>query len=430
MQDRIELQIREKSGFRTIAFVQLKGDPKKGLQTATQVEYDVDYATEQTDASGQAAVSCHFPVSLELTELDSWPAFLIDLFPQGAALRYVVDHYRIADQPQNYWQILRTAKLAPPGNLRVNVDDWKQMPIKKSNQTFQFSRKDVVSKGPRFVQYMVESGAPISGTTGAGGASPKFLLREDLDGFFHAEGELPDHKTKHSWLVKYPRSKDTLDREILRQEATLYDLATLVGLDTNSSLDWEDDCLFIPRFDRRKGENGMDYFGMESFYSLVSHVEFGSRLLHETYIDALSKYSSNLEEDIAEYVLRDLFNLMVGNTDNHGRNQSVLKNGERIRISPLYDVAPMKFDREGIVRNTSWGFQEDKKIVLRISEYLAKNEFVTQEYFRKCIFNFRNKCEVLEARLKEQSINSLFYQGTLKDRELVLSSMEDYLKNG
>ncbi len=45
----------------------------------------------------------------------------------------------------------------------------------------------------------------------------------------------------------------------------------------------------------------------------------------------------------------------MGNTDNHGRNTSVLKQADgRIALSPLYDFAPMFLDRSGIARVSRW----------------------------------------------------------------------------
>jgi serine/threonine-protein kinase HipA len=56
-----------------------------------------------------------------------------------------------------------------------------------------------------------------------------------------------------------------------------------------------------------------------------------------------------------EYVKRDILNLALGNTDNHGRNTAVIKMPDGTSaLSPLFDFAPMFLDPEGIPRSSRW----------------------------------------------------------------------------
>ncbi|NRA46987.1 MAG: HipA domain-containing protein [Oligoflexales bacterium] len=355
----MKIEIRDEENWKVAGEIELRGTEKDGSQAACCLEYNMDYAEEKTkyqQTRGAFAFSCLFDVDFAFKETKKWPSFLLDLFPQGAALKYVVDHYRIADQPENYWKIINTAKLSPPGNVRISLPE-EEPPRKHPG----FDREEVIEKGPDFLEYMVACGAPISGTTGAAGAAPKFLLREDFSGKFHGEGVLTDSLTKNCWLVKYPRGdrKEKINRDILKAEKPWLDIAELVGLKTYKSLDWDKDCLFVPRFDRVPLSGGIQYLGMESFYSLVDSTHFGSRFRHKTYTDALYLYSDSKEEDLVEYLLRDIMNIALANNDNHGRNQSVLKNKNKVFLSPVYDFAPMKFDPEGIVRNTRWSENEE-----------------------------------------------------------------------
>ncbi|WP_417596419.1 HipA domain-containing protein [Oceanospirillum sp.] len=61
------------------------------------------------------------------------------------------------------------------------------------------------------------------------------------------------------------------------------------------------------------------------------------------------------ERFVCDWVCRDLLNIAFANTDNHGRNSALLKKPDDIWLSPIYDFAPMKADREGITRTTKWG---------------------------------------------------------------------------
>ena len=60
-------------------------------------------------------------------------------------------------------------------------------------------------------------------------------------------------------------------------------------------------------------------------------------------------------DDLAfEYVRRDLLNRILGNADNHGRNTSIIRVDGGFRLAPIYDLAPMILDDEGITRTTKW----------------------------------------------------------------------------
>lgn len=384
----MDIEIKTPEGWTKAATISLLDSERHGTLTPCQFEYDIQYAInalEMENTTGAFAVSCHLDVDLSLKKLEKWPAFLMDLFPQGAALKYVVEHLRIPDLSANYWNILNTAVLNPPGNIRIA----NQTEFEESKMGF--DREEVVIKGPAFVEHMVKCGAPVSGTTGAAGAAPKFLLREDLNGKFHADGSLSDKNTKQCWIIKYPRGdrSESMNRHILKAEKTWYDIATEVGLRTGKELHWENDCLFIPRFDRLIKDNDIDYLGLESFYSLVDSLEFGSRFQHSTYLDALARFSTQKNQDLIEYLLRDILNMVMGNTDNHGRNQSVIKTTTEISLSPLYDFAPMVFDPEGIPRNTRWRNEED--FLSEAFLLLTKKHQVPENEIKNAIESMWNK---------------------------------------
>ena len=46
-----------------------------------------------------------------------------------------------------------------------------------------------------------------------------------------------------------------------------------------------------------------------------------------------------------DFLAQTIFNLLVGNTDNHGKNTSLLYRGRTVLLAPLYDVVPVFMDR-------------------------------------------------------------------------------------
>jgi hypothetical protein len=96
----------------------------------------------------------------------------------------------------------------PPGNIRVK-SDIQLFCTYHDHQGFTY--EEIINRGIHFLEYAQNSGAIVSGTSGAQGESPKFLLVEDFKGQWHGDGALPDNLIKNSWLVKYPRGKQESD---------------------------------------------------------------------------------------------------------------------------------------------------------------------------------------------------------------------------
>ncbi|WP_245267806.1 HipA domain-containing protein [Rhizobium sp. 2MFCol3.1] len=87
---------------------------------------------------------------------------------------------------------------------------------------------------------------------------------------------------------------------------------------------------------------------------------FGHLGTHEAFVDVLRECSADPFADVAEYLKRDSANLALGNPDSHGRNSALseLQDGA-IRLSPLFDFAPMRLARQAIVRATRWAMMRD-----------------------------------------------------------------------
>jgi serine/threonine-protein kinase HipA len=61
------------------------------------------------------------------------------------------------------------------------------------------------------------------------------------------------------------------------------------------------------------------------------------------------------EIELREFILRDVLDIALGNTDNHARNTALLKELDgALALSPLFDFAPMALDPQGIARVCRW----------------------------------------------------------------------------
>ena len=62
---------------------------------------------------------------------------------------------------------------------------------------------------------------------------------------------------------------------------------------------------------------------------------------------------------VIEYLRRDLLNIVLGNSDNHGRNTSIIRWSRGLGLAPIYDLAPMVLDDSGITRTSRWSNENE-----------------------------------------------------------------------
>ncbi len=101
---------------------------------------DPDFMFQFESSNKRASVSLRHPISLELINLNTWPSFLLDLLPQGHAVKFVEKFYKLGDLPQNYWNILQNCEMSPPENLRVRVDSDSIMQNSNPSKIVGFSK--------------------------------------------------------------------------------------------------------------------------------------------------------------------------------------------------------------------------------------------------------------------------------------------------
>lgn len=328
----------------------------RGIAGGGRWAYEMDWVLEHLEHPWMAA-SLALPLSLDSVRLRHWPAFLLDLLPAGPARDRWLRLLGTPNGPGADWPLLLHAGRAPVGNLRLaHARQWKPEFVRG------FAEAEVLEQGERFLDHMREAQTVQFGTRNDSpysaadtqGAAPKYLLTQDADDLWWAEGTLEDPRCRAFWLVKYPRGRQERDRLILRAETSCLEIARTWGLRCGAPLRWERDCLFVPRFDRRVTPNGVVRLGLESLCSSLGVAEFGHTFHHEELCAAIARFSTDPVTDLLEYVSRDVLNIALANSDNHARNTAFLKDGAEIRLSPLYDLAPMELDPEDIRRATRW----------------------------------------------------------------------------
>jgi len=192
-------------------------------------------------------------------------------------------------------------------------------------------------------------------------------MAEAADGLLYPDATLADADVKQHWFIKFSRNQ-ALERDqvILRSEYLYYRALQTLGIETVpvQGLALEEGrkpSLWMQRFDRQVTAQGVQRLAVESVYSLAQVTEAGSDMSHLEVIKLLAMLwaqagqHAQIPDLVAEYLRRDLLNKILGNSDNHGRNTAIIRGADSFRLAPIYDLAPMVMDDEGITRTTKWG---------------------------------------------------------------------------
>ena len=162
--------------------------------------------------------------------------------------------------------------------------------------------------------------------TSIGGARPKALFYDN----------------KVEYIAKFSLSTDIYD--VIKAEYIAMRLAKLIGLQVaavklHSIL--KKNILLIERFDRLKINNKITRRLMLSGLSLLGLDEMEAR--YASYLDFASIIRQRFTKpkvDLLELYNRLIFNILIGNTDDHARNTSAFWNGEVLKLTPAYDLCP------------------------------------------------------------------------------------------
>lgn len=356
MRSNCTIQLFDDGRWHDAASIDLRGPPEHGIRTATYAAYTLDYALDQFGRRDAAAVAWSFPVQLDGVACPTWPAFLVDLLPQGYGRAELLGQLGMSATSTSAadWPLLLAGAGNPIGHLRVKeARAW--LDERSAGPRRGFTDAEVAARSDDFAEYLASHGLFVAGSSGVQGEWPKILLTEGRDGLLYLDPTLADTEAARHWLVKFGRGPDPALAAILRQEAPYMRLAKRLGLRVHGDLVLRERALFVPRFDREVVGGMVVRHAQESLASLCEIAEFGAAPSHNAAVARLALAVSDPEQEITEYVRRDLANVLLGNKDNHARNTAVQRHADgTIRLTPVFDFAPMLLHPDGIARRMRW----------------------------------------------------------------------------
>ncbi|MBU0542330.1 MAG: HipA domain-containing protein [Gammaproteobacteria bacterium] len=335
-----------------IALLQSEG---QGVLAPVYIAYSTNWAVEHAGSAGIPALATQYPVSLQHMQRQHWPAFLVDLLPQGygrAELLRQLDR-KPTSGPESDWLLLQHGAGNPIGHMRVKqAAEWLEQ---QTTPLQGFHDQEIVDRAESFVEHLAQFGLFVAGSSGVQGEWPKLLLTRGKDTKLYLDHSLPDEQAATHYIVKFSRGPNPRLASILRHEAAYMQIAKLAGLRVSALPTYNNGVLFIPRFDRTVQAGEVNRHAQESLASLLDIAGFDSNPNHNEACLAISKHCANPLPELAEYICRDVLNLALGNKDNHARNTAFTRNMQgNLQLTPLFDFAPMVLHPDGIARRMRW----------------------------------------------------------------------------
>jgi len=159
-----------------------------------------------------------------------------------------------------------------------------------------------------------------------GGARPKALIDD---------GDV-------QYIAKFSTSTDTYD--VVKSEFIAMRLANLCGLQVapvRLTRAMDRDVLLVERFDRERSEGKTFRKHMLSGLSLLQLDEMEAR--HASYLELADRIRQRFDHHqaaLSELFARLCFNILIGNTDDHARNHAAFWDGQKLNLTPAYDICP------------------------------------------------------------------------------------------
>lgn len=380
---------------------------QQGKRGGSVFEYDLDYAF----SDALEPVSLRFPVDANHHTYARWPPFFYDLIPQGCGRSFLRGELNLADGPGADFHLVRAGAINPIGRVRVaEAVEYFEQHIQRHEARGMdqgFTLDEIVARGDAFHERMILRSMLAAGTTGVQGAAPKYLLTRDRHGLWHADGALADAQAAAHYIVKRPRGRTAADRKVLKNEAAYMQVATAMGIRTHGLVERHGGALFIPRFDRVVDNGKVVRLHQESAASLAGLVGFDARPSQFELLHALRRVVTDKTGETIEFLKRDVLNLAMRNTDNHARNTAVQQIGKEVRLTPLFDFAPMYLDPEGIARAARWYHPQTRKELSDWREVVAALALDEAETTRICreLVQFGEPMRELLTHMREAGVD-------------------------
>ena len=200
-------------------------------------------------------------------------------------------------------------------------------------------------------------------------------LTEELDQALNHSSSIGGARPKASiesnnkkYIAKFSGSTDTYS--MVKAEYIAMKLAKQVGIDVATvelTRAMDKDVLLIERFDRYSNETDNDgrriwyRKPMVSSLTIFGFPEIEARYAgYELLTEKIRHQFTKPKATLHELYRRMVFNILVGNTDDHARNHAAFWDGKQLTLTPAYDICPQ--GRTGEEASQAMNIHDENKL--------------------------------------------------------------------
>jgi len=219
--------------------------------------------------------------------------------------------------------------LLESGSDRIGAIDFQSSPeeyVPRTSEATLAEMQDAAERLEKGIPFSSELEMALLHGSSVGGARPKTLLKDGV----------------RSLIAKFSSTTDSYP--VVKAEGVAMELARRVGLNVAATEVVESlgrDVLLVERFDRTStlGQR----LSIVSALTLLELDEMFAR--YATYYDLvpiIQERFTDAHPTLRELFSRIVFNICVGNTDDHARNHAAFWDGTSLTLTPAFDICPQQ----------------------------------------------------------------------------------------
>lgn len=261
--------------------------------------------------------------AVEPTGIRKMPSCIRDALPDAWGRRLIEEQYAHIQPNELDYGLLSGTDRIGAFDFQASAHDYE----KRDGTDIGLEAVEDLAKALEKGQHFTKKLAPVllHGTS-VGGARPKCLITIN----------------KTPYIAKFSLSTDPYP--FIKSEFLGMKLAKLVNIhvaDVELKSVLGRDVLLIKRFDRALQKNKMYRRIMLSGLSLLGLDELEARYASYADLgDIIRVHFDEPKSQLKELFKRLVFNILVGNTDDHAKNHSAFWDGHSLMLTPAYDICP------------------------------------------------------------------------------------------
>jgi serine/threonine-protein kinase HipA len=196
--------------------------------------------------------------------------------------------------------------------------------------------------------------------TSLGGARPKASVIDE-------EGRLT--------VAKFPSRKDDYDVALWEHFSHVMAKKSRINIaETRTIMGEEYHILLSKRFDRDESGKRLHFASALTLLGLTDGDNASNGYGYPDIVDFILRYGTDVEHNLEELYRRVVFNIIVGNSDDHFRNHGFLLTRKGWILSPAYDINPTLAEEQSLLINRTTNVSDLDILMESAGEYMLQDD--------------------------------------------------------